>query len=333
MQPTPTPLSQPAVHPVIAAAMQRCGATCPPEVFHQAVNVTFHEFESEVYDQGHPDMWDSLPSQFAMIVADCLQTNAAPGEISLLDIGCGTGLATDSILKSLIGLRVRKIDLLDTSKGMLRQAAARAKTWSPPVELHEGLLDTVAGRQFDLIVTCSVLHHIPDLEGFLATVRSLQKPGGLFIHMQDPNYDYLRDPDLAARMASVAASRSPEWLKRLSPRRVFGRLARELKGEQGEDFVSKAIRDLVRQGITPKPLSVLEIHGITDIHAREGNGISIVSMRSWLPDYELVAMRSYDFYGKPRRELPAALKKDEDRLIAERAPNGFHMGAAWLHKM
>jgi 2-polyprenyl-3-methyl-5-hydroxy-6-metoxy-1,4-benzoquinol methylase len=317
------------VHPTIARAMQRCGAVCSPEAFHHAVNVTFHEFESQVYDEAHSDMWASLPSQFSLIVSDCVNQGATPEEISLLDIGCGTGLATDSILKSLIGRRIRKIDLLDTSKSMLCQAGRRAKTWPAPVELHEGLLDTLKRRHFDVIVTCSVLHHVPDLEDFLDTVRDLQRPGAIFVHMQDPNYDYLRDAELAARMAQVSGSRLPEWMKRLAPQRVFGRLIREFNGQQGQNYDSKVIRELVRQGVTPKPLSILDLYAITDIHAREGQGISIEAMRSWLPEYELLSVRSYSFYGMLRSNLPAALQKEEDRLIAARAPNGFHIGAAW----
>lgn len=328
--PTSTdPLQLGDVHPTIAAAMRRCGAVCSPAEFHHAVNVIFHKFESEVYDEVHSDMWASLPAQFGFIVSDCLQAASLPQGISLLDIGCGTGLATDSILKSLIGNRISKIDLLDTSKCMLRQAGKRAKAWSPPVQLHEGLAETLEGRQFDVIITCSVLHHVPDLAQFLNTVRKLQKPGGIFIHAQDPNYDYLRDPDLTARIAQASARRSPEWLNRLAPQRVIGRLVREFKGQQGQDYVSKAIRELVRQGITPKPLSVLELYALTDIHAREGEGISVERIRSWLPEYELLTVRSYGFYGKLRSELPAALQKEEDRLIAARAANGFHVAAAW----
>jgi SAM-dependent methyltransferase len=317
------------VHPAIANAMQRCGAVCAPDVFHHAVNVIRHEFESEVYDEIHSDMWASLPSQFDLIVRDCIEAGVAPQELSLLDIGCGTGLATDSILKSLIGPRIRHIDLLDTSKGMLRQAAERAKSWARPVELHEGLLDTLKGRHFDVIVTCSLLHHIPYLEDFLYSVRDLQRPGGLFLHMQDPNYDYLKQADLAARMAQVSGSRLPEWLKRLAPRRVIGRLIREFKGQQSQDYVSRAIRELVHQGITPNPLSIKDLNAITDIHVTQAGGISIQMMRSWLPEYGLISVRSYGFYGELRSELPASLQKEEDRLIAKRAAEGFYLGAAW----
>ena len=327
--PTPDPLQHGNIHPAIANAMRRCGAVCAPDVFHNAVNVTFHECESEVYDEIHSDMWESLPSQFDLIVTDCVEAGAAPDEVLLLDIGCGTGLATDSILKSLIGPRIRHIDLLDTSKCMLRQAAERAKSWTRPVEFHEGLLDTLKGRHFDVIATCSVLHHIPDLEGFLSTVRELQRPGGLFIHMQDPNYDYLGHADLVARMGQASGSRLPESVKRLAPRRVIGRLIREFKGEQGQDYNWKAIRELVRQGITPKPLSIRDLYAITDIRAGQGEGISIEMMRSWLPEYALISVRSYGFYGKLRADLPASLQKQEDRLIAERAPDGFYVGAAW----
>src|ERR1035438_10252852 len=77
--------------------MKRHGVACSAEEFHGAVNVTFHEFESEDYDTSHRDMWESLPQQFHLLVDDWLRVcSGAPSEIHLLDIGCGTGLASDS---------------------------------------------------------------------------------------------------------------------------------------------------------------------------------------------------------------------------------------------
>src|ERR1700690_1683032 len=83
----------------IAGIMSRHGAKCTASEFHAAVNVTFHEFESEVYDQEHADMWNSLPRQFALLVEDYFRACPDPSrQFRLLDIGCGTGLATQCIL-------------------------------------------------------------------------------------------------------------------------------------------------------------------------------------------------------------------------------------------
>lgn len=55
----------------LAEIMRRHGVRCSAAEFHAAVNVTFHRFEAEEYDQLHRDMWDSLPQQIALLSGDC----------------------------------------------------------------------------------------------------------------------------------------------------------------------------------------------------------------------------------------------------------------------
>ncbi|MFZ0704871.1 MAG: class I SAM-dependent methyltransferase [Candidatus Korobacteraceae bacterium] len=320
-----------SVYEPVIAVMQKHRTECSPEQFHAAVNVTFHEFEAEIYDQEHRDMWESVPKQVELLVGDWLGKCSQPPEaLHVLDIGCGTGLASDSVLKSRVGARVRTIDLLDTSRTMLRRAAERAAGWPVPVRQFEGLLDSLpAGQTYDAIVTSSVLHHVPDLAGFFRTVRSMQQPGGVFLHVQDPNGDYLGDPELNRRKAEVAA-KAPDWVQRLHPRRIIGRVQREITGRQGEDYISKTNRALISQGIIKEPLTVAELFAITDIHANEGSGISINELRDLLPDYELLGQRSYGFFGQLPYGLPRSFTVREDELIAAGALNGFHIGAIWM---
>ena len=320
----------------IATIMQKHGAQCTVEEFHSAVNVTFHRFESNSYDEMHQDMWESLPPQFSLLAADCLRlAPGLPDRLSVLDIGCGTGLASDSLLKSPIGPRIAGIDLLDTSAAMLAQVSRRAAGWSVPTEKFEGIVDTMlpTGRTYDLIVTCSVLHHIPDLPLFLRNVRRLQKPGGVFIHIQDPNGDHLGDPDLKARTAQASQKAAPEWLARLSPARVLGRLSRELNGTQNTDYLAQTNKSLLESGVIKTPLAVEEIFAITDIHANqvsEGKGgISIEALKAWMPDYDLLSTRAYGFFGCLWASLPANLKTVEEELIAKQALSGLHVGALW----
>jgi ubiquinone/menaquinone biosynthesis C-methylase UbiE len=319
---------------IINEIMQRHGARCSVEEFHTAINVTFHEFESEVYDTEHTCMWESLPKQFNLLVNDWLQQTAdAPKSIRLLDIGCGTGLATDSILKTAIGDKITSISLLDTSKSMLQQAKRRSQRWPAPVTTHEGLINSVDQQGcYDLIVTCSVLHHVPDLSAFLSDVRRLQAKNGVFLHLQDPNKDFLDDPELVHRMGDYSKHVLPEWASRLAPRRVIGRISRMLTGKQGQDYISRTNRRLLDKGVIESALTVDELFRVTDIHAAEGEGIAISRLRGWMPDYELISTRSYAFWGELWSDLPPHMKKIEDDLISKRATNGRYVGAIWkLH--
>jgi len=318
---------------MIGSIMTRHGATCRVEEFHNAVNVTFHDFESEVYDEEHRDMWQSLPQQIDLLAGDCLPYwQGDSRKLDVLDIGSGTGLASDAVLRSKIGSRIRSIDLLDSSPSMLRRVAERARGWSIPTTSHLGYLDSLpVGRRYGLIITSSVLHHVPDLAAFLRSVRSVQADGGVFLHIQDPNGDFLDDPELRQRMAENSRRILPESVRRFSPRRVATAVIRRMKGQQGVGYIWKTNRTLIEKGIITSPLTVHELYSITDIHATLGDqkGICISEMRSWLPDYNCIGQRSYGFFGELWASLSRTRKKEEERLIAAHALNGFHVGAAW----
>jgi SAM-dependent methyltransferase len=329
-KPMPIEGSQDVLAPM-KKIMQRHGVRCTAEEFHAAVNITFHNFESEVYDQEHADMWESLPREFDRLAGDCARVAENQGELNLLDIGCGTGLATDCLVKSELGTRITYVDLLDTSRPMLAQAARRAAGWNRPFTIYEGLVDALPKvKKYSLIVTCSVLHHVPDLAAFLRTVRSLQADNGIYIHLQDPNGDYANDPEYLQRVAQIKSKKLfPEVVYRFTPRRVVNRIYRELTGKQDDSYCTKTNRALLNAGLISTPLSVTEIYSITDIHVLDGTGISIRQMKDWMPDYDLISMRSYAFFGTLWSKLPPKLKREEEALGQIKARNGMHIGAVW----
>ena len=121
----------------------------------------------------------------------------------------------------------------------------------------------------------------------------------------------------------------PEWVYRFTPKRILGRLWRELSGTQGQDLVSKTNRALIQRGILSTPLSTLELYAITDIHANNGEGISLRRMEAWLPDYACLARRSYAFFGGIDTPLPKRYQRMEQDLVARGALNGARIAAAW----
>ncbi len=80
--------------------MRAHGSTCSLGEFQSAVNLTFHRFESGVYDQIHDAMWKSLPAQFEVPSQDVIRATLGHAELRLLDIGCGTGLSSDLLLQN-----------------------------------------------------------------------------------------------------------------------------------------------------------------------------------------------------------------------------------------
>lgn len=297
--------------------------------FHHAVNVTFHKYESRDYDRIHRHMWESLPRQFSLLVNDILTSGVPlPDSISLLDIGCGTGLATDCLLRTPLGERVKSITLLDTSSAMLEQARTRSATWGGrPIRTIEGILDQVPDEsRFELIITSSVLHHIPDLISFFGAVGRLQGQNHLFLHVQDPHGDATSDPELVRRRAEVVPQDAPSLLSR-----ILGRVEREIKGTQGKNCEALTIRDLNESGVTPIPMTDAELYAITDIHVQSGQGISIRALESELKTHKLIQSRSYAFFGVLESELDPARREQELAAIARGDSNGEYVGAVWQH--
>ena len=162
--------------------MEAKGVTVEAREFHQAVNLLFHKHESLVYDSLHQEMWQSLPQQFGLLANDLLQHGRPlPESLTLLDIGCGTGLSTELLLHTPLGKRITQVDLLDTSPEMLNRCRARAQKWGIPHHLIEGQVESIQEKQYGLILTCSVLHHIPDLAAFLQTISRRQEAGGAYL--------------------------------------------------------------------------------------------------------------------------------------------------------
>src|SRR5208283_4504981 len=129
------------------------------------------------------------------------------------------------------------------------------------------------GKQYELIVTCSVLHHVPDLPTFLAAVRNLQTAGGVFLHLQDPNGDFLDDPELRQRLARASQRPFTEWVRRFTPRRILGRISREMTGKQAQDYHSSTNRARKYNRHVATPRSVPGRYYLTGIQVQEGKRI------------------------------------------------------------
>lgn len=103
------------------------------------------------------------------------------GALSVLDIGCGAGLASEAFAR--MGHEVLG---LDASPEGIRAAEAHLAA-SPLSEGAGGLTYRKSsaeelvreGQSFDAISALEVIEHVNDPQEFLALLRSLTKPGGL----------------------------------------------------------------------------------------------------------------------------------------------------------
>ncbi len=118
---------------------------------------------------------------------------------SVLDLGCGDGLATQAMVDR---FPVERAVLVDFSQPMLDGARHRFRESQIAVEIIQGdlltsewLTNIGAGPALDLVISRFAIHHLPhDRKRTLYTeILLLLRPGGMFVnieHVQSPNAAY-----------------------------------------------------------------------------------------------------------------------------------------------
>ncbi|KAL4915858.1 hypothetical protein BDW62DRAFT_203310 [Aspergillus aurantiobrunneus] len=119
-----------------------------------------------------------------------------PG-LKVLEVGAGTGSATEPILQALNGRGhryVQRYDFTDLSPGFFEPAKERLGDLADAVEFR--VLDASRDAQeqgfeeasYDLIVACNVIHATPRIDETLRNIRQLLKPGGKFMLLEISRY-------------------------------------------------------------------------------------------------------------------------------------------------
>ena len=89
-------------------------------------------------------------------------------------------------------------------------------------------------------------------------------------------------------------------------------------------------------GIVKQALTDDELWCVTDIHDAglysHGTGVSLKKLKPILTDYQLIAARTYAFFGRMWSELPRPFQVQETALIQQGARNGRQLSAAWQHQ-
>jgi ubiquinone/menaquinone biosynthesis C-methylase UbiE len=126
--------------------------------------------------------WDSDPDKVerARLVAEAIrQAIPLSNEMRALEYGCGTGLLSFA-LQPYLG----QITLADTSQGMLDVLSEKI-TSAGVINMYPVRLDLASdplpAERYDLTYSLMTLHHIPDVNGILASFRDLLEPKGYLL--------------------------------------------------------------------------------------------------------------------------------------------------------
>ncbi|ELZ22586.1 methyltransferase domain-containing protein [Natrinema limicola] len=138
----------------------------------------FYKYLSRVYDQVNPFIWTEEMRDDALSLLDIEE------EMTVLDVGCGTGFATEGLLE-----HVDEVYALDQSEHQLEQAYEKFGKHAPPVHFHRGDAERLpfATDTFDVVWSSGSIEYWPNPILALREFRRVLKPGGQVL-VVGPNY-------------------------------------------------------------------------------------------------------------------------------------------------
>lgn len=101
------------------------------------------------------------------------------GKLSILDFGCGVGLASSMLVPHFAS--VTGIDVSEKLVGRAREAVSAATFIA-----YDGRRIPVEDAMFDMVIAMNVFHHIPPggRDELIADIYRVIKPGGMFIILE-----------------------------------------------------------------------------------------------------------------------------------------------------
>lgn len=199
-------------------------------------NLRAHDALGAHYDARHPEIFNEveqarLAAATARAVAAAAEGGATP--VRALDVGCGTGNVTAHLIRA--GARVTAADLsprfLEIVDARFRNTGALAGV----ARLNGADLSTFADASFDLVVTYSVLHHVPD---YLALVREMARvtaPRGIVMIDHERTEESWTSADYAAFLREAVVWPPRRWWYWLQPSRYWKRLRPLLEWRRWRD--------------------------------------------------------------------------------------------------
>lgn len=151
-------------------------------------------------DAWSPEQYEKFKRERAQPFYDLIGLLEPKQDLSIVDLGCGTGELTAELHRK---LQAKSTLGIDSSKEMLKKAAPHAGSG---LRFSEGdIAKWGAGEQFDVIFSNAALQWCSHHEELFARLRQALRPGGQLAVQMPMNHDYPTHT-LAAKM-----SRESPW--------------------------------------------------------------------------------------------------------------------------
>jgi SAM-dependent methyltransferase len=304
----------------------------PFEQLVTEVNNLYHRFEAAVYDTTHPEHRQLPPLWQAMLGRVRLVDPVRRWRV--LDYGCGTGFEAAQVWGAL-GPQVDSLTCFDPSPEMLKLCAARLERLGAKASFHttwEGV--PADGKIYDLVVTNSLLHHLPQPVATLRDLAGRLAANGWWLSGHEPSRRFFRNPECQDAFRRYRASL---LRRKLTDPSVYWRRVRAWAGydDRPGSRAADAAWDAGLFGRRPSPDLIEEL---VDLHvphsaaeASAGRGFDYAELEIRLTGcWERFWTVTYGFMGPyPKDSLPTAWQRTADDLERRFPGDGANFCSVW----
>lgn len=323
------------VHPKtlshLEAALAAYGPRLPLPRLVYEVNRLFHAHEAHVYDELHQEFDAQCPILWREMV-ELARATFPEARWTILDFGCGTGFASEQLIKHLTPAAIEHLTCFDPSPEML--ARCRDKLWFLGDRVRftcDWSQLAVTPRRYNLIATNSVLHHLPDPIATAQEWVSLAAPEALWLAGHEPSPRYYRNP--ACRQAYAEFVHWRKRRQRWSPGRWLRRLASLVR--RPCNSARQAAREAERRGWFAARPSPRLISRLVDLHVPHdgdpNSGFDFDEMQAALEGvWKRTWVKTYGFLGRfYDGRLPSPWSERSAALAREHPLDGARFCAVW----
>jgi SAM-dependent methyltransferase len=297
-----------------------------------AVNKLFHEFEAKDYDTIHPEIHQQLPPIWQDTINQAMDV-AAGSVWRILDFGCGTGFEAEQLIKNLPPGSIAELTCYDPSPEMLAYCRTKISPLLPQATFCDDL-NSVSGNSYNLLVTNSLLHHLPDPISTINNLRSLLTPDAIWLAGHEPSSRFYKN--LTCLKLCNDFEQEDKWRRFLSIPRYIAAIQQVIGLKTNP--LSQAATAAFEQGLFKYKPSKLVIDRIVDFHvahsseeAASGRGLDFDLMEQDLIDqWKLVWVKTYSFMGSHYQEkLPEKWFRLSEEVSRAFPKDGANFCTVW----
>ena len=202
---------------------------------HVAHNAAAHDAVADVYDAGHPEIFNPVEQERlrAAVTRAVALARTDGRRVRALDAGCGSGNVTAHLIAA--GATVTAADLSTRFLEIVRERLASTGALAGVVALNGTDLRPLPDGGFDLVATYSVLHHVPDYLAFVREMARVTAPGGIVMIDHERTDAFWTSPDTANFLREAVVWPPRRWWYWLQPSRYWKHLKPKLDVRRWRD--------------------------------------------------------------------------------------------------